>query len=100
MIDFTSMNIRIWSRLGSCGAFGQAALVLPEVEPRTVILTADLCSFSGLERFKGQYPDRLYNVGIAEQSMGRSRGHGMGRGQPVVQGIQARLGTEAQQHQK
>ena len=46
MIDFTSMNIRIWSRLGSCGAFGQAALVLPEVEPRTVILTADLCSFS------------------------------------------------------
>ena len=45
MIDFTSMNIRIWSRLGSCGAFGQAALVLPEVEPRTVILTADLCSF-------------------------------------------------------
>ena len=43
MIDFTSMNIRIWSRLGSCGAFGQAALVLPEVEPRTVILTADLC---------------------------------------------------------
>ena len=69
MIDFTSMNIRIWSRLGSCGAFGQAALVLPEVEPRTVILTADLCSFSGLERFKGQYPDRLYNVGIAEQNM-------------------------------
>lgn len=69
MIDFTSMNIRIWSRLGSCGAFGQAALVLPEMDDRTVILTADLCSFSGLDRFKSKYPDRLYNVGIAEQNM-------------------------------
>lgn len=69
MIDFTSRNIRMWSRLGSSGAFGQAALALPESEPGTVILTADLCSFSGLERFKAQYPDRLYNVGIAEQNM-------------------------------
>ena len=69
MIDFTSMNIRIWSRLGSCGAFGQAALDLPEVNDRAVILTADLCSFSGLERFKSKYPDRLYNIGIAEQNM-------------------------------
>lgn len=69
MIDFTPMNIKVWSRLGSCGAFGQAALSLPEAEPRTVILTADLCTFSGLDRFKAQFPDRLYNTGIAEQNM-------------------------------
>ncbi len=69
MIDITPMNIRIWSRLGSCGAFGQAALALPEVEERTVVLTADVCSFSGLERFRAQHPDRLYNMGIAEQNM-------------------------------
>ena len=69
MIDITPMTIRIWSRLGSCGAFGQAALALPKVEERTVILTADVCSFSGLERFRAQHPDRLYNMGIAEQNM-------------------------------
>ena len=69
MIDITPMNIRIWSRLGSCGAFGQAALALPEVEERTVVLTADVCSFSGLERFRAQHPDRLYYMGIAEQNM-------------------------------
>ena len=69
MIDYTSMNIKIWSRLGSCGAFGQAALTLPEAEERTVVLTADLCTFSGLDRFKARFPDRLYNVGIAEQNM-------------------------------
>ena len=69
MINYTSTNIRIWSRLGSCGAFGQAALALPEAEERTIILTADLCTFSGLDRFKVRFPDRLYNVGIAEQNM-------------------------------
>lgn len=69
MISMTPMNIRIWSRLGSCGTFGQAALALPEVEERSVVLTADLCSFSGLDRFRAQYPDKFYNVGIAEQNM-------------------------------
>ena len=69
MIDFTSMNIRLWSRLGPCGAFGLAALALPEMEKKTLILTADLCNFSGLDRFKASYPDQFYNVGIAEQNM-------------------------------
>lgn len=69
MTDFTSVNIRTWSRLGSCGAFGVAALELPEINDKSVILTADLCTFSGLDRFKAKYPDRLYNIGIAEQNM-------------------------------
>ncbi|MBR6588231.1 MAG: transketolase [Kiritimatiellae bacterium] len=69
MIAFNSMNVRIWSMLGSCGAFGQAALDLPEVNDRVVVLTSDLCVFSGLERFRAKFPDRLYNVGIAEQNM-------------------------------
>lgn len=69
MMVFTSANIRTWSMLGSCGAFGMAALDLPEVDDKTVIVTADLCSFSGLERFRGKFPDCLYNVGIAEQNM-------------------------------
>ncbi len=69
MIAFSPMNIKIWSRLGSCGAFGQAAMVLPEINDRVVMLTSDLCTFSGLDRFKAEFPDRLYNFGIAEQNM-------------------------------
>ena len=69
MIDYSSMNIKIWSRLGSCGAFGQAALSLPEINDKIVMLTADLCTFSGLDRFKTMYPDYLFNLGIAEQNM-------------------------------
>lgn len=69
MIAFTPANIRMWSRLGSCGAFGAAAMSLPEQDDKAVIVTADLCFYSGLDRFKATYPDRLYNVGIAEQNM-------------------------------
>ena len=69
MIDYSFRSMRMWSMLGSCGAFGMAALELPEIDDRMVVLTSDLTTFSGLERFKAKYPDRLYNFGIAEQNM-------------------------------
>ena len=55
--------------LGSSGTFGVTALDLASEDPDFAVVTADLCFFSGLERFRAEYPDRLYNVGIAEQNM-------------------------------
>lgn len=69
MIQFDSKNARIWSRLGPSGVVGTAALEMAENIPEVLMLTADLCFFSGLERFKNQYPDKIYNFGIAEQNM-------------------------------
>lgn len=69
MITIDSKNTRIWSRLGPSGAVGAAALELSEQSKDVLMLTADLCFFSGLERFKEQYPEQLYNLGIAEQNM-------------------------------
>lgn len=69
MIEVNKRNIRTWSLLGPSGAFGTAALELGETEPNVVMLTSDLCFFSGLERFKAAFPDKLYNFGIAEQNM-------------------------------
>ncbi len=69
MIEFNRRAARTWSLLGPSGAHGAAALALAEERPDVVMLTSDLCFFSGLERFKAAYPDRLYNVGIAEQNM-------------------------------
>lgn len=68
-MDYKSSNLRLWSRLGSCGALGQAALGLAEQNDRVVFITSDLCFYSGLDRFNAKYPDKLYNVGIAEQNM-------------------------------
>ena len=69
MMDATSMNIRMWARLGQSGVFGQAALALADADARVVALSADMCVFSGLERFRAKYPDRMFNVGIAEQNL-------------------------------
>jgi len=69
MIEFTSANIRMWSILGSAGTFGLAALELPEIDEQALVVTSDLRNFSGLDRFGAMFPDRLVNVGIAEQNM-------------------------------
>jgi len=69
MTAFTPADVRTWSMLGSSGTFGMAALDLPDLDDKIVIMTADLCAFSGLERFRSRFPDRLFNVGIAEQNM-------------------------------
>ena len=69
MIAYTRANARAWSMLGSSGAFGVAAMELPELDSNVAILTADLAFFSGLDRFKAKYPERLFNLGIAEQNM-------------------------------
>lgn len=69
MIEYNRRNIRTWSLLGPSGANGIAAIELAETNPNAVMITADLCFFSGLERFRAAHPDRLYNVGIAEQNM-------------------------------
>lgn len=69
MINFTPASIRTWSRLGSNASFGLAAKELALIEDNLVILTADLCTYSGLDRFKAEFPDKLHNCGIAEQNM-------------------------------
>lgn len=68
-MEITPQNIRMWSLLGSCGAFGAAAEALVKENPNIVMLTADLCSFAGLSRFAQLYPENFYNTGIAEQNM-------------------------------
>lgn len=69
MIEYNSRKVRAWSMSGPSGAVGAVANELAETRQDVIMLTADLCYFSGLDRFKESYPERLYNVGIAEQNM-------------------------------
>lgn len=69
MAEIKPQNISMWSRLGPNGALGIAALELGESCSNATFLTADLGTFSGLARFAASFPDRFYNVGIAEQNM-------------------------------
>lgn len=62
-------SARAWSMMGPTGLFGVAMHELARENPNLCVVTADLCSFSGLERFSRDFPERFYNVGIAEQNM-------------------------------
>lgn len=64
-----SLNARLWSKLGQRGTFGITMLDLGRDIDNLVVLTADLCSTSGLDRFRITYPDKFLNVGIAEQNL-------------------------------
>ncbi len=48
-------------------AFGESIIRLAERHPDVVALTAAMASGTGLSRFAEQYPDRFYDVGIAEE---------------------------------
>ena len=69
MIEIKKSSTRIWSKLGSRGTFGAAILELAKEHDDFYAMSADLCTSSGLDRFKEAYPARFINVGIAEQNM-------------------------------
>lgn len=68
--EFNSSKARTYSRLGQRGAiFGLGLFDIIGQNHNLIVLTADLATLSGLERFKNQYPNNFYNIGIAEQNM-------------------------------
>lgn len=48
-------------------AFGDAAVEAAEADPKVVAITAAMPDGTGLNRFAKTFPDRYYDVGIAEQ---------------------------------
>ena len=50
-------------------AFSKTLLALAEADPRIVAVANDSVGSSNLKEFKKRFPDRLVNVGIAEQNL-------------------------------
>ena len=68
-MEINSRAVRAWSMMGQTGQFGVIMNELAKCNENFCVVTADLCQFSGLERFCQEHPERFYNVGIAEQNM-------------------------------
>ncbi|MDY6952365.1 MAG: transketolase C-terminal domain-containing protein [Thermodesulfobacteriota bacterium] len=62
-------STKMWSRIGSRAAFGLAAVELGATIDDLMVLTADVATSAGLQRFRSQYPEKFADVGIAEQNM-------------------------------
>lgn len=62
------VDIRTYSLIGQSGTFGVTLSELAKQNLKIIALTADLTRTSGLEQFAASYPDRFYNVGIAEEN--------------------------------
>ena len=70
---------------GYTGAFSEALLREAAADPRVVAITAAMPGPTGLLDFQAKYPDRFFDVGIAEQhAVTAAAGMAMGGLRPVV----------------
>ena len=66
-------------------AFAQALVAEAEQDERIVAITAAMPSGTGLDRFASRFPERFYDVGIAEEhAVGMAAGLALGGRLPVV----------------
>ena len=73
------------SRVSYTDVFEEVLLQLADADPKLVAITAAMASSTGLLKFAERYPDRFYDVGIAEQhAVTFAAGLAMGGLHPVV----------------
>ena len=64
------INVKLLSMAGQGGsAFGIALMEMMKERDNIMVLSADMSTPAGLDKFKATYPDHFINVGIAEQNM-------------------------------
>ena len=59
----------MWSTIGQRATFGIAALELAKEMSNLMVLTCDVSTSAGLDRFRKTFPDKYLDLGIAEQNM-------------------------------
>ena len=65
---YTERNIKLWNSIGQRATYGLSIMELAKLDDKLVIVTSDTSTSAGLDRFKKKYPDRYFDVGIAEQN--------------------------------
>ena len=68
-MDINEKSIKIWSTIGSRATLGISALDLAKEIDNLMILTCDVSTSAGLDRFRKTYPEKYLDLGIAEQNM-------------------------------
>ncbi len=68
-MDINEKSIKKWSVIGARPTFGLTLLDIAKEREDLIVLTADVSSSAGLERFRKQCQEQYLDVGIAEQNM-------------------------------
>ncbi len=69
MIEINEKNIKLWSLIGQRATFGTVALQLVNQEKDLMILTSDVSTSAGLDKYRKLFPSNYIDVGIAEQNL-------------------------------
>jgi transketolase len=62
-------NIKMWSTIGPRATVGIVAYELAKKIENLMVLTCDVSTSAGLDRYRKSYPDKYLDLGIAEQNM-------------------------------
>ena len=68
-MEINKINIRTWSMLGARRTFGTVMDAYANEFDKLFIMSGDLASSSGLDRFLNNHPKKFLSAGIAEQNM-------------------------------
>lgn len=69
-MEWNNVNPKMMSMFGQGGAmFGVLLPELAKTDDKIMVLSADMSSPVGLDKFKTTFPDQFLNLGIAEQNM-------------------------------
>ena len=68
-MEINEKTIKLLSNIGSRASFGLTAVDLGKEIENLMILTSDVSTSAGLDRYKKMFPDKYLDVGIAEQNM-------------------------------
>ena len=69
MMEINERNIKLWSSIGPRATLGLAVNELAKVHDNLAVLTCDVSTSAGLDRFKKTHPGKYFDVGIAEQNL-------------------------------
>lgn len=69
MSNISLETLKKWSKLGHRNSFGESLILLAKERKDVVVVNPDLTTTARLVTFENEFPDRLFNVGIAEQNM-------------------------------
>jgi transketolase len=69
MANITLDKLNEWSKLGHRNTFGDSMTLLAADRPKVCAVVPDVTNTVRMIEFEKEYPNRLFNVGIAEQNM-------------------------------